>query len=396
MAIAYRPWVVEKLVKLNFLAFRYFVFSLAGLIALGVTGWWIATPNAKEASPSSDSGVAFRHDGDRLVVPEKSPLRGTIGVQAVSEQVVAAPFVLPASVEADPAKLVKVLPPIAGRIVSLNRRLGDAVKAGDVLFTIDSADLAQALSDARRAGSALALARQNIERQRELGASNIAAKRDIEQAQNDYEQTTSEFARANGRLAQLGLAGAHPDQGHVLTVRSPISGRVVDLNAAIGGYWNDTTAPIMTVADLSTVFVTASAQEKDLRQLYVGQQATVTLDAYPDQPLPVQVRYIGELLDPDTRTVKVRMVFDNPAGRFKPGMFAKAVFLGRSHSAIVVPMTAVVQSGFYSRAFVEVAPWQFEPRVLQLGPQIDDRVEVLSGLKVNDRVVVKEAVLLND
>jgi membrane fusion protein, heavy metal efflux system len=386
----------EELVKPKSLKARLPVFGVLGLCVIGMTSWWILTLRAKEAEPSNEASVVLRHEGDRLVIPEKSPLRRSLQVQPVSEQMVAAPLVLPAVVEADPAKLVKVLPPIAGRIVSLDKRLGDAVKVGDVLFTIDSADLAQALSDAGKAESALALARQNIDRQRQLGASNIAAMRDIEQAQNDYAQAMSEFARAKARLAQLGIAGTLPSQGHALTVRSPISGRVVDLTAAIGGYWNDTTAPIMTVADLSTVFVTASAQEKDLGHLYVGQAATVMLDAYPDQPLPVKVRYIGELLDSDTRTVKVRMVFENASGRFKPGMFAKATFLERSHSAIVVPMTAVIQSGFYSRAFVEVAPWQFEPRVLQLGPQIESEVEVRSGLKAGERVVVKEGVLLND
>ncbi|HTD03020.1 efflux RND transporter periplasmic adaptor subunit, partial [Undibacterium sp.] len=138
------------------------------------------------------------------------------------------------------------------------------------------------------------------------------------------------------------------------------------------------------------------AQEKDLAHVYVGQDATVTLDAYADQVLNTKVRYVGELLDADTRTVKVRMAFDNRDGRLKPGMFAAATFRERAHEGITVPATAVVQSGFYSRAFVEVAPWQFEPRVLKLGMQIEDRVEVLAGLKAGERVVVREGVLLND
>ena len=369
--------------------------GLAALCAVGGAAWWGLASHARESGSPTDV-VMLRHEGERLIIPEKSPLRRSLVVQAVSMQAVAAPFSLPATVEADPARLVKVLPPMAGRIVSLNKRLGDTVKAGDVLFTIDSADFAQARSDAQKATAALALARQNLERQRELGASNLAATRDIEQAQNDNAQAASELARANARLAQLGAAGANAGEGRLLTVRSPIAGHVVDLAAAVGGYWNDPTAAVMTVADLSTVFVTASAQEKDLAHLYVGQDATVTLDAYADQPLAARVRYVGELLDADTRTVKVRMVFDNREGRLKPGMFATAMLHQRPHEGILVPATAVVQSGFYSRAFVEVAPWQFEPRVLKLGPQMDDRIEILSGLKAGERIVVKDGVLLND
>lgn len=374
---------------------KWLALSLAGLGAIGLSSWGMLAPHAKESDPANEAQATVRHEGERLVIPEKSPLRKSLAVATVAEQAVAAPFNLPAVVEADPAKLVKVLPPLAGRIVSLNKRLGDEVKAGDVLFTIDSADLAQAISDAGKAQAALALTKRNLERQRELDKSEIAAKRDVEQAQNDYEQAVNESARANARLAQLGAKGPHTGDGHVLAVRSPISGRVVDLNAATGGYWNDLTAPIMTVADLSKVFVTASAQEKDLGQIYAGQSVNVILDAYPE-PLQAKVRFVSEMLDPDTRTVKVRMVFDNRDGLLKPGMFAQATFLARAHQGLLIPLTAVIQSGFYNRTFVEVAPWQFEARVVKLGAQIGERVEIVSGLKAGERIAVKEGVLLND
>ncbi len=366
-------------------------YLLAALAALGLIGWTLLT-HGKQADGPAETPAALRHEGEHLVVPVASPLRRTLVLATVSEDRVSAPFVLPATVEADPAKLVKVLPPLAGRIVSIGRQLGEQVKAGDVLFTIDSADLAQATSDARKAQAALTLARRNLDRQRELDKSGIAATHDLEQARNDYEQAASEVARAEARLAQLGARG---DAGHLLAVRAPISGHVVDLNAAVGGYWNDATAPIMTVADLSQVFVTANAQEKDLAQLYVGQAADIKLDAYAE-PLPAKVRFIGEMLDPDTRTVKVRMLFANPGGRLKPGMFAQATFLARPHPGILVPMTAVVQSGFDSRTFVETAPWQFEARTVKLGSQLGDKVEIAAGLKAGERVVVKDGVLLND
>ncbi|ABF12189.1 zinc efflux RND transporter periplasmic adaptor subunit ZneB [Cupriavidus metallidurans] len=374
------------------------VYWLAAAVILGLGGAGVWTMRAKAEQKRADPPVALRHEGERLVVPAESPLRRTLAVAPATRETVAAPFNLPAMIEADPAKLVKVLPPLAGRIVSLNKQLGDEVKAGDVLFTIDSADLAQANSDAAKARAAMTMARRNLDRQRELDKSEIAAKRDFEQAQSDYDQAASESQRADARLAQLGAKGGGTLQaggGHILAVRSPINGRVVDLNAATGAYWNDTTASLMTVADLSHVFVTANAQEKDLGHVYVGQSATVKFDAY-DDPQPGKVRYVGQILDADTRTTKVRMVFDNPDGRLRPGMFAQATFLSQPHEGIVVPMSAIVQSGFYTRAFVEVAPWQFEPRVIKLGAQIGDRMEVKSGLSAGDRVVVKEGVLLND
>lgn len=370
------------------------LYSAITFAVVGMCAWGALSLHAKE--PSAPATAALQRKDDRIVVPETSPLRRSLVVTAASEEAVSAAFVLPASVEADPGKLVKVLPPLSGRIVSLNKQLGDEVKAGDVLFTLDSADLAEATSTAAKAQAALVLAKKNLDRLRELDKSEITPRRDFEQAQNDYAQAVSEAERANNKLAQLGAkGGAKVSGGHILSVRSPISGRVVELNGATGGYWNDSNASVMTVADLSRVFVTANVQEKDLSKVYVGQSAAVKLDAYAE-PLAAKLRYVGEMLDADTRTVKVRMVFDNKDGRLKPGMFAQATLQGQPHTGVIVPMSALVQSGFNTRAFVEVAPWQFQARVVKTGAQVGDKIEILSGLKAGERVVTKDGVLLND
>jgi cobalt-zinc-cadmium efflux system membrane fusion protein len=370
--------------------------GLLGVIATVGVAWWLSSLHASAADTQASSAPVLEHVGNQIVVGEASPLRKTLAIERVTPQLVEIPFSLPAAVEADSARLVKVLPPLAGRIVSLDKRLGDPVQRGEVLFRIDSPDLGQAVSDQQKAKAALALARRALDRQRELGASDIAATREIEQAQNDYEQATSELARADARLAQLGAGDQHSVEGRVLSVRSPIAGRVVDLSAAAGAYWNDATAPLMTVADLSSVFVTASASEADLSAVFVGQSVQVALDAYGGDTFAGKVRYIGELLDPDTRRVKVRMQFENRDGRLKPGMFAKATFLAKAHPGLLVPLTSVVQSGFYARVYVEAQPWRFEPRVVQLGSRVGENVEIVSGLKADERVVVKNGVLLND
>jgi cobalt-zinc-cadmium efflux system membrane fusion protein len=356
--------------------------------------WGIIGLHAKEAA-APEPVVSLVHEGDLLRIPEKSPLRSSLAVATLTEQTIAAPFVLPAVVEADPGRLFKATPPLAGRIIRLGKQLGDEVKIGDVLFVIDAPDLAQANADAQKAQSALNLAKYNLERQRELDKAELGVGRDLEQAQSDYEQAASEAARAGARLRQAGAKTGTSYADGKLAVRSPLSGRVVELAAAEGSYWNDATAALMTVADLSQVFISANAQEKDLAQLYVGQQAIIKLDAFVD-PLKGQVRYVGALLDTDTRTVKVRVPFDNRDGRLKPGMFAEATLLAHPHTGIAVPLAAIIQSGFNSRAYVEVKPWQFEPRNLKLGAQIGEQVEVLSGLKSGERIVVKDGVLLND
>jgi cobalt-zinc-cadmium efflux system membrane fusion protein len=376
---------------MKFLSFKQICLSLVALFALVLVLWLI---KGRGFSTPADPTPPLLHVGTRVFIPESSPLRHFLKIEGVHEQLVISPFTLPAIVEADPATLVRVLPPLSGRIMSLNKRLGDSVKAGDILFTLESADLAQALSDLGRAEATLTYADQTLQRQKRLSRSNIASLRDVQQAQNDYEQAANERKRANARLKALNINTADINE-NLLVIRSPLSGRVIELKAAVGAYWNDLTAPIMTVADLSRIYVTAAAQEKDLKQIYVGQDVDVLLDAYP-QSLRSKINFIGALLNPDTRTVGVRMLLNNESGQLKPNMFAKANFLSQPHKSIILPLTTVIQRGFDSIVFVEVAPWQFEARLLTLGSQINKNVEVLSGLKPGERVVTKGSILLND
>ncbi|MYN47681.1 efflux RND transporter periplasmic adaptor subunit [Pseudoduganella sp. FT93W] len=371
------------------------IISLLGLGAFGFITWNLPSLRAQAIPANTEAASALIHEGELLRIPENSPLRRTLAVAVLADQSIATPLTLPAVVEADPARVSKVLTPMAGRIVSLMKQLGDEVKVGDVLFTLDSPDFALANADAAKAQAALQLAKRSLERQRALDKSELAAQRELEQAQNDFEQASSEAARANARLAQTGAKTAGALVGGHLAVRAAMPGRVIELFAAAGGYWNDANAPLMTVADISKVYISANAQEKDLAQLFVGQQASIKLDAYPTQQSG-QVRFVGEILDADTRTVKVRIPFDNRDGHLKPGMFGEATLFARAHTGILIPMTAVIQSGFSSRAFVETKPWHFTPRTLQLGAQVGEQVEVLSGLKAGDRIVTKDGVLLND
>ncbi|TWJ32555.1 efflux RND transporter periplasmic adaptor subunit [Geobacter argillaceus] len=356
----------------------------------------IAKPShANQAEPAAQANAPLIREEGRVRVPDASPLRSSLQVAAVEEQSVEPPITVPGVVEVDPAKLIKVVPPLSGRIVQLHKHLGDPVRKGEALFTLDSADMAQAYSDAAKAEAALGLTKRSLERQKELARAEISARKDLEQAENDYSQAASEAQRAKTRLSLLGSALGRGN-GRQYTLRSPIAGHVIELTGAQGGFWNDTNAPIMTVANLSTVWLAASVQEKDLASVFVGQEARISLNAYEGEGFSGKVRYVGELLEPDTRTVKVRIAIDNSSGRFRPGMFAKVVFKGPARKAAVVPATALVQSGLNSRIFVETSPWRFEPRVVKTGAQLGNRIEVVSGLKAGERIVVKEGVLLND
>lgn len=337
----------------------------------------------------------FTRVDQRLVIPEGSPLRATLRTQVVQEGTVQADLTVPAAIEADPSDLVKILPPVVGRVTRLHVHLGDWVQRGQPLATLESADLAQAFSDLQKATAQHQLARKSLDRVRELGRHEIASRKEVEQAEADFASNESEWTRARAHVIQMG-ASPESATSHLLTLRAPISGRISELNAGMGGYWNDLNAPLMTVANLTKVWFTASLQEKDIARIFVGQEVQAELGSYPGETFRSKVAFVGEMLDPDTRTVKVRMVFDNAAHKFLPAMFADVIFKLKPHRGILVPTTALIQGQEGGKVYVEVASWTFEARAVKAGGQVGAATEILEGLKGGEQVVVKEGVLFND
>ena len=152
----------------------------------------------------------------------------------------------------------------------------------------------------------------------------------------------------------------------------------------------------MTIADLNTVWVTASVPEKDLSLVSKGQAVNVDLAAYPDQVLKGNVLFVSDVLDPTTRRTKVSIAFKNPEMRLRPGMFATVSFFAPTQRVPVVPTSALVLKDDETQVFVETSPWTFEARDVDIAFQQGDEAVLRGGIKVGDRVVVKGGVLLSD
>jgi cobalt-zinc-cadmium efflux system membrane fusion protein len=175
-----------------------------------------------------------------------------------------------------------------------------------------------------------------------------------------------------------------------------VSGSIIDLTVAPGTYWNDATAALMTVADLSTIWVTANVPEKDTALIAKGQPVEIVFSAYPGEVFKGEVLFVSNVLDPDTRRTKVRINLENPENRFKPGMFANVTFFAPKQTIPIIPTTALFLKDDASQVFVEVAPWAFESRRVEVGFQQGDEAAIRNGLSAGDRVVTRGGVLLND
>ena len=351
----------------------------------------------KAPAPTGSEDVPqLVREGSRLVIPDGSPLRGKLTVDAVSQKEVQRNLVLPAVVEADPARIVRVLPPLAGRITQLKVQLGEQVEHGQPLVVLDSPDLGTAYADYERAKANLALATKNRDRLRDLVRTSAIAVRELQQAETDAINAEAERQRAEARLKQIGVDPEAPTRSRTVTISAPVPGSIIDLSVAPGAYWNDPTAALMTVADLSTIWVTANVPEKDTALVAKGQPVEIVFSAYSGEVFRGEVLFVSNVLDPDTRRTKVRINLENPENRFKPGMFANVTFFAPKQTIPIIPTTALFLKDDASQVFVEVAPWTFESRRVDVGFQQGDEAAIRNGLSAGDRVVTRGGVLLND
>jgi cobalt-zinc-cadmium efflux system membrane fusion protein len=367
--------------------------------AVGAIAYWLVAGPSRHyrAGEVVEKTEPVIRSGNIVTVPDGSPVRGKLAIETVAAKEIKRDLVLPAVVEADPAHLIKVSPPLSGLVTQLSVELGARVKAGQQLVVIDSPDLGSAYSDYDRAKVLLALALKSRDRERGLEKVGGAALKDLQQAETDYVTAEVEYQRATAHLKQIGVADPDAaDKSQKVTVTSPMDGSVIDLAVAAGEYWNDPTVSLMTIADLNTIWVTASVPEKDTSLVSKGQAVDVTFPAYPGELFKGQVLFVSDVLDPDTRRTKVRIAFQNPGTRLRPGMFANVSFYAPVQSSPVVPASALVLKDDENQVFVETAPWKFEARNVDISFQQGDQVVLANGVKPGERVVVRGGVLLGD
>ena len=177
---------------------------------------------------------------------------------------------------------------------------------------------------------------------------------------------------------------------------APVSGSVTALNIARGNMLNDATQPLMTVADLSTVWVTALAPEKDVAQVAKGQDAEVQIGAYPDKVLHGKVLFVSDVIEADSRRNKLRIAFPNADTALKPNMFATVTLVGTLQTRVTVPTSALLMNNDRTTVFVAVEPWTFERRTVETQLDEGTTVALQSGVKAGEQVVIKGGILLND
>jgi membrane fusion protein, copper/silver efflux system len=179
-----------------------------------------------------------------------------------------------------------------------------------------------------------------------------------------------------------------------LPIYTPLSGVVIEKMVQKGQYVNVGDV-LFNIADLSSVWVEVEVYENEFPNIHIGQKVEIRSQSFPGKPFTGRIAFIYPFLDPKTRTVKARVEMPNPGMKLKPDMFVNAVIKVPLGSAIVVPVTAVMDTGKRRVVWVESSPGMFEPRDVQVGQQTDDKIQILSGLKAGDKVAVSGGYLID-
>lgn len=319
-----------------------------------------------------------------------------LSTAAVEERTDAPEVMALGELAADENRYAEVAPPTGGQIVRVLAATNAVVERGAPLAELRSADLGRARADLIGVEARLELARQTLDRKRALAAERIVPQREVEEADAAFRAAQAEHRAAVASLQALGVAtDASGDDGSLFMVRSPIAGRIIERRAVIGTY-ADPGTPLFTIADLTRIWMIAHAFERDAVRVPVGSIAHVTLAALPGQEFDGRVTLVGRQVDPQSRTMPIRIELENPTGLLRPGMSASVALQtgAPGRTLLAVPNAALQRVGERWLAFVPHGDGEFEMRPVGRGRDLGPDVEVLSGLQAGETVVVEGAFLL--
>ena len=303
------------------------------------------------------------------------------------EHTVAPQLSVTGTVNPDILRAVPAISLATGRVVEIDARLGDTVKKGQLLLKVQSADISGAFSDYQKATADEQLARTQLERAKLLYGKGAISQNDLQVAQNAEDKAKVDVATTVERLRVLGnLTLDHPSG--VVEIRAPISGTITDQQVTTAAGVQGLASPNpFTISDLSYVWILCDVYENDLANVRLGEKADIRLNAYAGMAFTGVISNIGPVLDPNIRTVKVRIEMRNP-GLMRPGMFVTAIFHGRQkETRAAVPATAILHLHDRDWVYVPLTNNRFRRTEVVGGDMLPGNMqEIVSGIAPGQQV----------
>jgi membrane fusion protein, heavy metal efflux system len=355
-----------------------FVLLIAPLFLLGCGN------QTKVDAKAPDTKIVEAPDVNVVTIPhpERFPMASVV-LRRSANELSANGVVAP-----DVSRTVPVNSLTGGRVVDVRVRLGDDVQKGQVLLTMRSPDMSAAISDYHKFQADEALARTQLERSQLLYSHGAVPQKDVQVAEGAEQKAKVDVQTAAQRIELLG--GDLKQPSPLLEVRAPVSGTIIEQNvtSSAGIKSLDNSPSLFTIADLSHVWVLCDVYENNLSQVHVGDRASVQLNAYPDRKIEGRVSNISKLLDPATRSTKVRIDLANSNSLLRPNMFATVLFVSEGRqNRMTVPVGAILRLQDRDWVFLKLDDQHFRRTEVQVGATTaDGQQEILSGVKAGDQL----------
>ena len=334
--------------------------------------------------------------GDTIVVEENSIIATKLKTETVQETSHRQEMFSTGTVTAIPNFYAEIAPPFSGRVTKVHLKLGMKTQPGTPLFEMASPDFTEVQKSLLQAKSEMNAARANLNRQQDLHAHGVAAERALEEAQTLYDMQQQEYENAASSLRIYGINPENFSLGQSLVVSSPIAGEVIVNDIVLGHYIREDDDALVKIAQLNKVWVVGEVKEKDLGFINQLEEAKISFAAYPDKEITGKIYHIDEVVDENTRSVKVMIECENEDNLLKPGMYVSVRFMNKPRNTILVPAKSVLQHDDRSFVFVEVADGNFMRRNVVTGDSVDDKIIITSGLESNETIITEGAFYLLD
>lgn len=349
-----------------------------------------------------DKNTVAAPPADPALVTPAPELLAQLKLAPLSTQPVAETLRVAGRIDFDEQRLARIGATITGRVTDIDALLGQEVKKGEVLARLNSSELSTQQLAYLRARAQLELNRRNAERAKSLFEADVIGAAELQRRQSEFQISAAETRAASDQLQLLGVTPASIErlgqQGAVnsLTpVVSTLNGHVVERKLAQGQVVQPADA-LFVVADLSRLWAVAQVPEQQVNQVKVGQSVSIEVPALGNEKLVGKLIYVGQTINPETRTVLVRTELDNRDGRLKPAMLASMLIEARAIERQVVPASAVVRENDEDHVFVAQGDGAFLLTKVKLAPEQGGQRVVLSGLKGDEKLVVDGAFHLNN
>jgi membrane fusion protein, heavy metal efflux system len=392
------------------------VVTAALTVAIGAQFWYsngqvkpnpgdaIGNAVGKETDVTATSGAGEPPSRDSVELSDSQLV--SVKVEPAGERVFAIEKSAVGSIDFNQEMAVQVFTPYQGRIVGLFATVGDEVKKGQTLFTIDSPDLLQAESTLIAAAGVLEFTTRNLARLKQLYTTKAISQRDLEQAVSDQQTAEGNVRAGRDSVRLFGKSEAEIDSiiakrmaDPILVVPSPISGRITARNAAPGLYVQPGNAPApFAVADVSTMWMLANVAETDSPDFKVGQEVKVRIMAFPSRVFDGKISTISSTVDPNTHRVWVRSEVADPHHELRAGMFATFVIRTADPvRAVAIPLDGVVREGDGTMTvWITADRRRFTKRTVRIGLQQDGYRQILEGLQPGELVATEGALFLSN